>query len=745
MSALPIAKAIIGYSDEISVAPRESLSFFVHGDVEEGRTFSVSSVRLRGGGFDPGAPPLNFDAVEDLGTFPVLRQRTQLGSWGEVLARQDVIATMLREGSLSIWVNPALLGRRQVLVDIADGRLALMLDESDRPTLKFGQQEVAAGTGLVSGEWAVIVASWHRDGRMAVAVRPQHASNWDQADRSADSQVEAPFGGGRMLIGAGAQTNDPSGHADHFSGRLESPTLFSETLSPEQAVDAKRGDDAVLMGWDFAREIPTWTVPGHGRDAQSLSLRGAPKRGVRGHAWRDAVDWQEAPQEFAAIHFYADSLDDCAWTSQLSWTVPTDAPSGFYAARVETAGDVDFIPFFVRPDLAAAQPAPVLVVASTATYYAYANSRFWWEDPIQEVAQDRLVELGAEEQYLVTHPELGLSNYDLHEDETPVAFSSRRRPNLFMRPGHSRGESYANDLYMLSWLDHLGIEYDVITDEDLHFGGRAHLDRYAVALSGTHPEYMSIPMFDHIKSWVEDGGRFMYMGGNGFTSNVSWTPERPWLMENRTTGRLRGDPEMTRTEARHQLDGTLGLWMEESGRSTGSLFGVDSVTMGFDRSYPVSRTEISYAQEFEFAFAGIESAIFGGRSMSGGGVIGQEWDNARRMAGTAGHFVLASSPDHSLIPSILGAETPHHGDVVFFFHGQGLVFSVSSMAWVGALHIDEYDNDAERFTKNILMRFLDPAPIQPPREEERAVNRVGRQADIGGAFTTGHSATSDYA
>lgn len=81
------------------------------------------------------------------------------------------------------------------------------------------------------------------------------------------------------------------------------------------------------------------------------------------------------------------------------------------------------------------------VLASTATYAAYGNSRFWWEDPIQEIAQDRLVELGPEEQYLVTRPEFAPSNYDLHLDDTMVVFSSRRRPNLFMRPGHSRHET----------------------------------------------------------------------------------------------------------------------------------------------------------------------------------------------------------------------------------------------------------------------------------------------------------------
>jgi N,N-dimethylformamidase len=92
----------------------------------------------------------------------------------------------------------------------------------------------------------------------------------------------------------------------------------------------------------------------------------------------------------------------------------------------------------------------VLLIAPTATYAAYGNSRFWWENPIQEMVQDRLVEIGAEEQYLIVHPELGASSYDCHLDGTDVCYVSRRRPNLNMRPGHVRREGYTSDLDLVA-------------------------------------------------------------------------------------------------------------------------------------------------------------------------------------------------------------------------------------------------------------------------------------------------------
>ena len=66
-----------------------------------------------------------------------------------------------------------------------------------------------------------------------------------------------------------------------------------------------------------------------------------------------------------------------------------------------------------------------------------------------------------------------------------------------------------------------------------------------------------------------------------------------------------------------------------------------------------------------------------------------------------------------------GIETwavPGHG-------GSGLAVSASAMAWVGALHVNGYDNDAERFVRNVVTRFLDPAPITAPAAQGMRTRR----------------------
>jgi N,N-dimethylformamidase len=41
----------------------------------------------------------------------------------------------------------------------------------------------------------------------------------------------------------------------------------------------------------------------------------------------------------------------------------------------------------------------------------------------------------------------------------------------------------------------------------------------------------------------------------------------------------------------------------------------------------------------------------------------------------------------------------------------GAVFSVSSIAWAGALARAGYDHNVSRITENVVRRFLDPTPF----------------------------------
>ena len=54
---------------------------------------------------------------------------------------------------------------------------------------------------------------------------------------------------------------------------------------------------------------------------------------------------------------------------------------------------------------------------------------------------------------------------------------------------------------------------------------------YNCVISGTHPEYTSEKMLDAFEDYVAEGGRFIYMGGNGFYWVVGHYENEPWCLE----------------------------------------------------------------------------------------------------------------------------------------------------------------------------------------------------------------------
>ncbi len=56
------------------------------------------------------------------------------------------------------------------------------------------------------------------------------------------------------------------------------------------------------------------------------------------------------------------------------------------------------------------------------------------------------------------------------------------------------------------WLEQSGIEWDCLTDEDLHREGKAALSPYKVVLNGTHSEYYSERMMDATEDYLAEGG-----------------------------------------------------------------------------------------------------------------------------------------------------------------------------------------------------------------------------------------------
>ena len=173
----------------------------------------------------------------------------------------------------------------------------------------------------------------------------------------------------------------------------------------------------------------------------------------------------------------------------------------------------------------------------TASYLAYANERFVLQEaPGVEAISAHTLVLHDWDYFLADHTEFGLSTYDHHADGAGVCYSSYRRPVMMLRPRHRMAGvgipwQFPADLSIIWWLENCGHAYDVITDEDLDREGVACLEPYNVVLTGTHPEYYSERMVDGTDDYLKQGGRVMYLGGNGFYWVVAFRDEEPWCME----------------------------------------------------------------------------------------------------------------------------------------------------------------------------------------------------------------------
>jgi N,N-dimethylformamidase len=452
-----------------------------------------------------------------------------------------------------------------------------------------------------------------------------------------------------------------------------------------------------------------------------------PTRAVAGSAWSAARhDWRAVPEEYGAIHFHDDDIYDALWPTAFELTVPDGWKSGTYALRLE-AGDAEFwVPFFVRPKKGRATARCAFLVP-TCTYAAYANFRSRVEGRWSELYHGRVTVLDRTDFLMEEYPDLGSSTYDPHRDGSLTLYSSMMRPVTNFRPT-GRVYKFCQDMYFVAWLEHAGIAYDVVTDDDLHTEGVAAIADYACVMTGSHPEYYTTGMLDAVEAFLRQGGRFMYLGGNGFYWRTAYHPTLPGVVEVRRAGQgfLASDAER---ESHMSFTGEVaGTWLRV-GRPPNLIAGVGMVTQGFDASTGYRRTAASRDPRARFIFEGVEEEVVGDFGVLMGGAAGYEIDRHDVGLGSPRHSLrLASSFNHSnvydiSVPSFTDlvpkpsedAPDPVRADIVFFeTPGGGAVFSVGSIAWSGSLSWNGYDNNIERITRNVLTRFIDPAPFTMP-------------------------------
>jgi len=715
---------ITGYLDRFSHRPGET--FTAHVALRTPGPARARLVRVMSGDPNPAGPGLR---CEDLATvfatdFAGQNQPVTLGSYGKISPAPSRDAT-----AACTWtalVQTGLPGETRIVLSETAGDL--------RVTLRAGavgtQAELAwPGGSLVLQTDAVLRARrWYR---VWLSADPSTGEVTIGQTDAADNSTAAATGqapglclptGGSLLIAA----ENPRSPSGHFTGKIEEPALLAGALRawPKALV---RADLPAIALWDFALAIDSQTIVDTGRQNCHGTLVNTPTRAIVGARWSGTEHcWRHAPADYAAIHFHDGDLDDCHWQPSFTFTVPETLKSGAYALHLTCAEGEDWLPLYILTKRQGPH-APIAFLASTFTYQAYANHARGTADADYTA---RVKEWGAYPHNADDWPLYGRSTYNKHADGSGISLSSRRRPILTMRPGYltfhdpmgSGLRHYPADSHLLAWLTAKGLDFDVVTDEDLDDEGLDLIAPYKTVLTGSHPEYHTPGTLDALAAYTNTGGKLAYLGGNGFYWRIARDKSRPHMIEiRRAEGGIRAwaaEPG----EYYHAIDGQMGGLWRRNRRPPQQLAGVGFSGQGKFEGTHYSRLPASYEGELAWVFAGINEEIVGDYGLSGGGAAGFELDRADPMLGTPENTVIlarSEDPPKSFVAvheellgatnTISGESAPDlmRGEIVYFdTPSGGAVFSVGSITFCGSLWRDgKFDGPISRLLENVVRKF----------------------------------------
>jgi len=268
-----------------------------------------------------------------------------------------------------------------------------------------------------------------------------------------------------------------------------------------------------------------------------------------------------------------------------------------------------------------------------------------------------------------------------------------------------------------------------MTDEDLHVEGVDLLNRYKCVLTGSHPEYSSEKMLAAYESYQLNGGRWIYLGADGFYWVSEYHPDNLNIIEVRKgeagTRAWTANPG----EYNNAFDGKFGGMWRARGRIPTKVCGLTFTAYGFDISSYYKREPDSKKPECSWFFEGVgEDEIIGDFGLVGGGAAGLELDRYDLEFGTPHNaFLLARSENHSNLMLQVneeihfsvrgyyggGTENPMvRADMIYYkTPNDGALFAPGSLSWCGSLSYNNYNNNVSKILENAIRGFLKEGPL----------------------------------
>ena len=783
---------LTGYADKFGVHPGDPIKFYVNCD--GAAEYTVEIVHMINGDTNPRGPGYIDKPVEASvnKTYKGRKQIIHGGSYGYV---PDARPFHVESFTLQCWIWPTAPkthprywkhGAQGLVTKWSqDCGYGLFVNAEGCLELRINEHKITTGVPLRDHAWHFCAATFDAaTGDVTLYHEPQVVYALDPIIEPVKTKLSVAISHAPVPVAIAAYvetlapddplaaSSKPAGvvFAGKYNGKIDSPRICSVALSRQDIETMKLGaqpglterrnsgpsgrlSEVIVAAWNFSVGIDTIACKDEGPYRFDVTLVNCPNRGMTGFNWSGHdFDWKHAPAQYGAISFHDDDVDDARWSADFEWMVPeTGIKSRFYAAKLTTAdGDEDFIPFWVVPRVGQ-ETSKIAVMVPTISYMAYANEHVACNAGGAELFIYRVPIMQQQNMFLAEHREYGGSIYDTHTDGTGISISSRLRPILSIRPkyDHFLAQApwqYPADLHLIYWLETMGYEYDVVTDEDVTYDGLARIENYNVIITGSHPEHNSGPQLDALHNYTQRGGRLMYMGADAWYWVHSYHPAyegagRGVVTEMRRCESgirtWRADPG----EYYHQGTGELGGMWRYRGRYLHSVAGVGMSSEGFDVSSYFSRTPDSLDARVAWAFEGISyDEKLGNFGLVGGGAAGLELDIVDTMLGSPPHtLAVATSAGRHTEAYLLVMEdfgfnqqgldgTTHprvRGDIAFHeTPNGGGCFAFSSIAFCGSLPWNKCDNNISLLVKNVLDRFAADGPL--PAAPASAIKHRGR-------------------
>ena len=350
-----------------------------------------------------------------------------------------------------------------------------------------------------------------------------------------------------------------------------------------------------MADWDFSQGIPTDVIVDRSGYALHGKVVNYPKRAVTSHSWNgDEFDFKHAPGQYAAIHFHDDDLDDCRWDVDFTFDVPTGFKSGVYAARLESNGHTQYVPFFVRPRRGESSAKIAFLVPTLS----YPRTRMSTSNPTRSrgrrstsqasnIRPDPWTSISSRTGCTasMTGTRTGVvsvtprgcvrSSRSAPRPDWPSSGAERLPAPVQRRPPDHRlvgGEGVRGT--------------DVITDEDLQWDGASLLRPYKAIVSGSHHEDLVGTHARQPRAVPERRGAIHVHGRKWLLLGDRSGPAKLHVVEVRRWGGTqswRSDPGEFYLSSTGEMG---GLWVNR-GRAPQRYVGIGFDSQGFDLNSPV--------------------------------------------------------------------------------------------------------------------------------------------------------------